>query len=178
MDYKTRNPIPMPWSIEDMAMTIHREPYDRMYTGRLRELPSPDRSTTFLIMTNSLDEETGMFVEYAIEAPKNCPARQAFEWGEISWLEFWSHRGWLIKILDPFEEGPCIVQYIKPAELPADVVDILKHRGHDGPFFRKLAHLEYSLATCKPGSKDMIETEKDYRSFMIRYGHRLAKKAA
>ena len=115
----------------------------------------------------------------AIEAPRSCPKRQEFEWGEISWLEFWSHKGWLIHFERPFGvRVPTPGRYVTAADLDDRTMKLWQDLGHKGPYHLKLEQLELACDYATPGSAKAQKAERTYREFMIRHGHRFEKRAA
>ena len=179
MDYKSRHPGALVWPPATFENRLRPEPYDQLYNGMLSELSSDDDQTTFLIHVASFDEENSMIHLIAIEAPRSCPKRQAFEWGEISWLDFWSHRGWLIQFEHPFGVcGPAHGRYITAADLDDRTIKLWQELGHKGPYHLKLEQLELGCEYATPGSAKAQKAERTYREFMIRHGHRFEKRAA
>lgn len=73
-----------------------------------------------ILIFSKLKEDNGLVTYYGIEAPRNCPMREAFEWGEIEWEDFWTHKDVLYEITMPFNPGLTVGRPIKPSELPQD----------------------------------------------------------
>ena len=176
MDYKAIFPIPVAWSADQFNEFNMPEPYDRLHRGTLMELEAANYPTQFLLILHDLNENTGIFTSFAIEAPHDCPMRHAFEWGEISWMEFWSHRGWLLQVEYPIAQGPAAVKYITPEQLPNAVTNQFKSFGNRGPYHLKLEHLERIIENA-PNSRHGPEHQRAYRDFILKHGHKLYKKA-
>lgn len=90
MDYKSRNPIAPTWAGGEFSTWRTPEPYDVPTGARLLEVDTPDLSTVLLMKTAEICPENTCLTLYAIEAPRDGSMRLAFEWGEISWLDFGS----------------------------------------------------------------------------------------
>lgn len=175
MDYKTchfQSPI---WTREQFNKSRRPEPYDRLNKGALQETDSPDNSAVFLVAIAGLDETHGEFTMYGIEAPRGCPMREAFEWGEISWIDFWSHRNWLLEITVPLQSGDAVSKYISVEDINPETRARFEVLGQRGPYHLKLRQLELSCEYSSWDGTDPVQAERDYRDFMIRHGHRFAR---
>ncbi len=172
---KFRNNSPPQWSCKDFSQTRRPEPYDRVDAWSLEEIDAPDQSTVILMAIAGLDETHGEFTMYGIEAPRGCPMREAFEWGEISWMDFWSHRNWLLEITVPLQSGDAVSKYISVEDINPETRARFEVLGQRGPYHLKLRQLELSCEYSSWDGTDPVQAERDYRDFMIRHGHRFAR---
>ncbi|MEI6398656.1 MAG: hypothetical protein WCO71_07795 [Pseudomonadota bacterium] len=166
------------WSREQFAKFRYPEPYDVYSAGTLFEIDAPDGSTTFLVMQDHFDEESGLIRHYAIEAPAGCPMREAFEWGEFTWDEYWSHKDHLYEIIIPFNHGPVSSRIISPAEISQNAKLRFNKLGECFPFELKRRHLELGVAYAIIDAEERAEAQCKYDAFMEKYGHRFSKRAA
>ena len=105
--------------------------------------------------------------------------RQAFEWGEITWEEFWTHKESLYRILLPFNPGYVTTERITPADI--DPAALASFRALEGRFPYELKRQQLELGwehAVLGGSKDAANAERQYREFMMRFGSRFANRAA
>ncbi len=178
MDFNARNSVAPKWTRDQFECARRPEPYDRNHRGILQEIDSPDKSAIFLFVIGGLDEEHGEFTLYAIEAPVLCPMREAFEWGEISWVDFWSHKSWLIQVNVPFGGGEPISKYISWSQVNLETRSRFEFLGNRGPYLLKLQQLELSWEYSSWDGTDPVAAEREYREFMIRHGRRFTGNAA
>ena len=171
------------WTYEQSVLEREPEPYDRSGAAALFELDAPDHSTVFLVSITGDDfRESGWpdyFTYYGIEAPRDCPMRRAFEWGEISWRDFWTHKGWLLHMREPFAGGPMVSSYVSTSHLSKYFNETLDDFRTKGPYDFKLQQLELS---CMPSPftspRELAKAEREYQEFMLRHGHKFARRAA
>ena len=166
------------WSSEQIAKFRFPEPYDVLTACTLSELDAPDGSTTFLTMFDHFDEDTGLIRYYGIEAPVGCSMREAFEWGELTWDEYWTHKDVIYEIIKPFEPGPVSSRIIAPGELSQKAKNRFKSLGERFPFELKRRHLELGVEYAIIDPDERAEAQREYDAFMAKYGHRFAKRAA
>ena len=166
------------WNYQQFFEWRTPEPYDYLAWSALIELDAADKSTTFLLKYVAWNDDTADSTFYGIEAPRKCPMRSAFEWGELSWEDYWTHKDWLLKILVPFNPGPVISTLMSPADI--DPMVMLKFRVNENrfPYELKREHLETAWKYTEWNGRDPIAAERKYREFMMRHGHRFEKKAA
>ena len=182
MSYRDDHPIPPIWTDEQSCALRTPDPYDQAGAGELHEIDAPDGSTTFLMSTTCDNFEGNgwpeYFTSYGIEAPQGCKMRQAFEWGEISWREFWTHKGWVLHMRAPFQAGPMQSSYISPIDLCKSFNALLDEFGHESPYDFKRQQLELKCIPSPFKPKDLSHAEREYQQFMMRHGHKLARRAA
>ena len=166
------------WTYQQRILRRISEPYDRTVGPKLVELDSPDASTTFLLMFAELNEDNGLVTYYGIEAPKDCPMREAFEWGEIEWEDYWTHKDVLYKVTMSFNPGPAIARPITPTGLPSNIIDTFRKYESIFPYELKRQALALSMKIAIIQNVDIENNRQVYDDFMSRFGHRFKNKAA
>jgi hypothetical protein len=180
-DYKSRNPVAPTWPFSTFTAWRTPEPYDVLSAAGAFETDTPDLSAVLLMKSGSMSPENNSMIMFAIESPPHSPIRRAFEWGEISWLDFWSHKDWLLRINLPFDRGPVTSRYITPAEMHGHSPKAFQHLDGKFPFGLKKEQLELrceDIFMTKLTKKKRELAEADYQKFMARYGHRFLNDAA
>ena len=184
MDYKSRNKMPQIWTRDEFFQHRSPEPYDCLLAGGIYEVDSPDGSATFLSTQYNWCEETGFSKHIAIEAPPSCPTRYSFEIGDISWTDFWTHRGWLLHIQTREGLEYCTVSYIRAKDAPRKFFSFLRCMGPIGPFEIKRLNYERIINTLSqtfdppmPNAGSLEHTVKKYQRFMTLHGDKFTKKA-
>ena len=176
--FATKDHHILEWSYEQAIAYRHTEPYKRSLGPKLMELDSPDESTTFLLIFSKLNEDNGLVTYYGIEAPRNCPLREAFEWGEIEWEDYWTHKDVLYEVTMSFNPGPAVGRPIKPSELPQDTISRFRRLGNEYPYELMRQALALSLEIAIIQNADIENNQHAYDDLMNRFGHRFKKKAA
>jgi len=166
------------WSSETFTNFRSPEPYDVLAGCSIFEIDSPDRSTEFLVYQDQFDEETGLIRLYAIEAPGDCSMREAFEWGELTWDEYWTHKDFLYEIIAPFEPGPVSSRVIAPSEMSQSAKDRFIRLGERFPYELKRRHMELGVEYSVYDEDKHDKAQREYDAFMTKYRHRFAKRAA
>ena len=166
------------WSYEQAIKWRCPEPYKDTVGPILMELDSPDTTTSFLLIFSKFNEDNGLVTYSGIEAPRNCPMREAFEWGEMEWEDYWTHKGVLYEITMPFNPGPTVGRPINPSELPQDTINWFRQLGNDYPYELMRRALALSLRIAIKQNTDIENNQHAYDDFMKRFGHRFKKKAA
>ncbi len=175
MDYKSRNQIPLNWTRDLFNAGTYPEPYDVFSPLQLKELDAPDRSTKFLVIFGNMDAAETSAILYAIEAPASCLQRKAFERGDLSWSEFWKHRGWLLQLKVYLNDGPLEVEYIEPSQMSERTIKIINRLGDVNPFEMKRQRLERDWENAPYFGRDTMKAERDYRDYLIRHASRFAE---
>lgn len=182
MSYRASHPNPPVWTFEQSNVRKEPEPYDRSGSAALFEIDAPDASTQFLVSVTGDDfRESGWpeyFTFYGIEAPRTCKMRHAFEWGEISWTDYWTHQGWLLHMRTPFNGGAMHSSYVSTASLSKQFCADLDHLGYKGPYEFKREQLEGSCLFSTFCPKEFPNAEREYQEFMMRHGHKFGPRAA
>ena len=166
------------WTYDQILNWQSPEPYDIMYRGKLFELPTPHNETLLLVIFSKFDELNQYLTFYGIEAPRECPMRSAFEWGELTWDEYWSHKDAICHLEVPFSPAPIRSQIIRPNQINHRTKNLFSRLNHQSPFDLKRRSLEHLYDTAKITGKNLIKAEQDYLEFMARHGDMLKKSAA
>ena len=173
MDYKDRHSIAPQWTYEEFCAYKEPEPYDQFTCANLRELETPDQEVVLLVKQSHIDEPSGLVTFYCIEAPRTCPMRKSFEWGDISWTEYWNHKPWLIEITCQLG-GPTVTsRYIVPSEIADKSVKTFEFLGHRGPYILKYEQLK---GVFKYSDWITEKSIRSYRDFILRHSERLKSK--
>ena len=182
MSYRDNYPTPPVWNSEQANVMNEPEPYDRSGSAALFEMDAPDGSTQFLVAVTGDDfEESGWpeyFTYYGIEAPRSCKMRHAFEWCEISWRDYWTHKGWLLHMRIPFNGGPMESAYVSTNNLSKYFYGKLDRTGYKGPYEFKREQLELCCMPSPFRPEDLSHAEREYQEFMMRHGHKFKRLAA
>lgn len=142
MTYKSRNPHIKYWPNSMLETFCAPFPFDEPAELRLFEIDAPDFSTQFLGTGFDANEKEDLFIGYLIEEPVDCPMRRKFEFGEITWLEFWYHHGWVIEYQVEFHIGGARVRYVHPSEMVKNNTFYFTQYNHLSPMLLKLRELE------------------------------------
>lgn len=107
---------------------------------------------------------------HLIEAPDNCPMRRKFEFGEITWQEFWQHRGWLIEYhYESDLDGGAHVCYVHPSQMVERKKFYVRNFNHDSPMALKLWELERRSSFDWHVGDNMEELAKQLAEFREKY---------
>lgn len=170
MDFKTRHPHIKYWPEYTDETHCRPFPYDSPHKITISQLDAPDGSTKFLKYSAYSTEDYRYMVSYLIEAPPECPMRREFEFGELTWEEFWYHRGWLIEFRAELEgPAPIEVRYVSPEQLPTKVKDTLRRMGNTSPMSLKLAALELYCSFPFPPDVPMPAYDHVLEEFREKY---------
>lgn len=174
MDFRTKNPNISFWRHPPDGFKRDAYPFEGPNVSTICEFVSPDKSTVFLCIFGSSHEDENFnisFHQYLIEAPRSCPMRQAFEIGEISWEDFWHHKGWLIEASSPsiFGDG-YYVRYVHPSQMTADTVDFITKLSDKSPIQHKYESLcrqrEWNCLSIT-FAKQLEELEQKYSDILV-----------
>jgi len=169
------------WPAADFDRQMQRKIYHRAEGLGMFQLDAYDHSTglmtSFLTCFSDYSEDTSVSQYYAIEAPRGCPAREAFEVGNISWMDYWSHKGWLLRLHIPIKGGDVSSTYITMDDVNDNTIGHFKHHGTSGPLLLMREMFESRLNMARLKGEDGMEEERDYLEFLTRHRHRLPKAA-
>ena len=178
MDFKCRFSIAPTWPNGSKQLTWP-EPYDVASSSSLFTLTPIDGSGTFLNFCHAFSDENFVSSSYAIEAPVDCPVRHAFESSQMSWMDYWHHKGWLLYVSIPLTGNhPITTRYIRPDELCQRTVKKFQELGNDGPYELKRQILELKWENTSWNGRCPKEAERKYRDFMLRNAARFPRDAA
>ena len=177
MDYKSTFSTPPAW-VDEHLENARETDYFELVAGFICELDDPARSTTFLMIEGFYDESTHSAVRYAIEAPASCLMRQAFERGALSWMDFWHHRGWLVRIDHDMTTRICKTTYIHPSQLDYLTMRAFQRYGEASPFELIRRNLESLCRSALSFGEDPSDYESQYREFMALHGAKFLREAA
>lgn len=177
MDYRARSEKPPVWSEQEFQRQMLVDLYREADCLGMFQLDAPDQSTSFITCFDACTEDLSIAYYYAIEAPRSCPVRQAFEVGKISWMEFWSHKDWLLRIDAP-STGDCASRYITFEDIDSSTIRFFQNYGNNGPFLLMIKQLKSGITLAKFDGGDAMEEERDLHNFLSVHGHRLRDSAA
>lgn len=184
MSYRSRHPDPHIWSrlaLRSMKPPAH---YGLVGATGVMEVNAPD-GTEFFLLSGGMtpDERRGTF--YCIEAPKTCPMRKLLELGQLSWVDFWTHKGWLLFMdAELGTDDEVLATYIPAGALPLWHIRRFEKLGSTSPYVLKHRCLELRINIYQtqiraglPGV-DIEEAEREYCEFIAKYGHLWTNSAA
>jgi hypothetical protein len=166
------------WTYEQITRWRTPEPWDLNGITTLFELDTPDNLTTLLLMWADFDESAYHFTYYGIEAPQHCPMRKAFECGDITWDEFWTHQDRLVKLAFPFNPGAVQAEFIGLDQINLRTQHFFQKYNDQSPYEMKRYTLKARYETATNRGIDPIKAYQDYLEFMARHGDKLKKSAA
>ncbi len=179
MDYREQNPIIATWSGKSISECANACPVDDPFVGGVLEFIAPDCVTRFIgIWGGGKESEdfTLSALRYLIESPLDCPMRKSFVNGEISWEDYWHHKGWLIELVKPnILADFAYVRYVHPSQMSDKAKEYLARHNDKCPISLKhkaiciLATWEYRSGTKHgPMQKKLESFEKVYGQFIQR----------
>jgi hypothetical protein len=178
MDYKQTHPEPPVWDSNAFYPQCALNAYGEGDVSGLFEVYAPDRSVRFLGIHGLFDESAGLFYFFGIDSPQTSPERQAFEWGKMSWIDFWFHKPWLLRMVVPLNPGQVVTSYINPSDMPKRLIEAFHWYGNRGPYIMRRDQLLIALKNTSFNGDDPVEAERSYLEFMALYGHRFTDNAA
>lgn len=179
MDYRTRHPDPHIWTSLTLAGTRPPAHYGQFGAIAISEVNAAD-GTEFLTLAGGLSTDEQIGTMYLIEADKTCPMRILLEAGQLSWIDFWNHRGWLLVIkFEMWTDADALATYVPSTAIRSDQFERLTKLGTISPYELKLRALEnlleMSIRWTEYGdpSGEVEEAERNYREFVAKYRHRI-----
>ncbi len=173
MDFRDRHPNIRFWFFDNSNFKREVCPYNGPNLTFINEFVAPLDQTVFLSLLGNGGEDENFdlsVVYYLIEAPRNCIMRQAFEIGEITFEEYWHHKGWLIEATIPSLSAQGYnLKYIHPSNMCQSAKEYLKNPSGESPVQQKHENLLYqnSLRSCPQKHKKMLEEmEKRYAGIL------------
>ena len=104
--------------------------------------------------------------------------RKAFEWGEISWLDFFMHKEWRLYLSMPVNALQVVSKYITPNQIDPTTRILMAHMGRTFPYELKRQQLEARCTNSILETGDTRVAEHDYQKFMVKDGRRFSTDAA
>lgn len=160
-----------------------RVPFLFDYPGPfIREIDLPSGGpNVFLQLGSFLSSDESTATCYLTESTPGCSMRRAFEFGEITWSDFWLSRPWLLRLVQPFPGfDPSIpAQFILPHEMCIQAIQHLKAHDLINPLRARQLDLEKGLRIMRVYDPSRVQAlQKLYDDFMAQYGDYLKTKAA
>lgn len=179
MDFKSRNP-----KISNFTFQLGERrwpfPFDDYPFHDIFEIDSPDRESVLFGLGPTLMPDETFVVSYLTESLAGCPMRRAFEFGEITWTDYWLSRPWLLRVdlTFPNSEPKGNSRYISPREMDAQTLAALHEIDDRHPLLYKEELLKGFVEVSRVfSSPDKEQLEKNYRDFVSQYAPYLKKAA-
>lgn len=181
MDFKARNPLFSAFPTKVLDMERFPFPFDNPIGYMLTEVDAPDHSAIFLRFGSQFSADESKAFSYLTETPPDCPMRKAFEYGDITWEDFWYSRDCLIQLEMPFPDlGPMVpARYIRPHEMDFRSKKYIEDVNHESPLMRHHYFLNNARIWARIKTEPQADLlERKYQDFILKYGQFLGKKAA
>ena len=184
MDFKTRNPNLTIWTSAALNSVRSPFPFDGHTSGEtslIAEVNAPDNSAIFLIyFSHGYEDENYDLVStsYMIETSQDCVMRKAFEVGDITWQDFWYHKGWLIELTSRLSQSTAKTRYIHPNDMHPDAKQFLEHCGSTSPLMFKHEVLFFLAKQELRKLKTPGPDQQNLDNFLLEYGVYLERNAA
>ncbi len=138
-----------------------------------------DDGSRYFTLSGGLNEVDGFCLLYLTPAPLECPMRQAFEIGDVTWSEYWGSRPRLIFWKNSFlNESFVSTEYVSTRELCGWAQENINQWESTSPFDFKRRVLEFRIEQDVLGKCDTSKSEANYREFMKVYERRMGQRAA
>lgn len=182
MDFRSRNPNISRWTASCITDARYEFPFNGPQYEPVRQYTAPDGVTTFLaIYGDGVESEDFVLSNtwYLIEAAKDCPMRRAFEFGEISWEDFWFHRGWLIELTMPnIMVSDANVRYVRPTDMSLRAREAIREYNQQSPLQLKYEALFHHEAFDFKMHGKRTHLYKELQDLIKDYGAFIQLKAA
>ncbi len=182
MDYRDRNPNITSWSGECLAECFSLFPFNLPQMLSFFEYIAPDGVTRFLGLYGGGGESqdfTLSSLRYMIEAPEDCVMRKAFAVGDLSWEDYWHHKGWLLELFKPnIMENFAHARYVRPNDMSQDAKDIILKFNNISPLMMKYQTLCREADWERRIEKRTGPAQLQLRQFERDYGPYIDGKAA
>ncbi len=133
----------------------------------------------YLALRGDLSACESFVLFYLTPAELDCPSRQAFEVGDLTWTEYWESRPHMIRWTNSFLDTSHVsTQYVPARELFATSRYVFTDWDKRAPFEFKRESLEYRINQDLLAKRDARGSEAIYRDFMKVYEQRMGKRAA
>jgi hypothetical protein len=156
MDYKKQNPVLPIWPASVIYGQRKPMPFCDPNQSQIREIDAPDKSSKFLLICGAMLEEADTSIYYLVEANPNDSMRIAFENGEVSMEDFWSHKGWVIKMeYKLLSDDDLDVCYIHPSQIDGFARQRFSR-------FQYTCHYDHLIEQCYKGIDIFKNQSMDY----------------
>ncbi len=168
MDFKDKNPNISYWHFGGKTLARKVCPYDGPNYISIEEIVSPLDQTVFLSLFGDWAENENFdlsVIYYLIEAPRDCKMRQAFEVGDITFEDYWYHKGWLIEAKIPSLAAQGYnLRYIHPSNMCQAAKEYLQDPYQESPVQRKYDYLisQKKRSFSKADQAMLEELERKY----------------
>ncbi len=133
----------------------------------------------FLALNGGMSRCERYGLAFLTPAPIDCPMRDAFETGEISWSEYWDSREILISWeYSMFEESYVSTKLCTARDYSQMARFHLDSKWRKSPLEIKYAVHINKIECDKFMRRDSSKSEADYQAFMRVYERRMKKRAA
>lgn len=178
MDFKQRHPGITHWPFWVLERQRRIFPYKSLLLAELCEVTSHDGLSTFLLFHGGVSEEGNYWRTYAVEAPREWSVRESFENGDITWSEFFKHRGWILELTGELDRNSDVhCRYIEFSEMTSEAKESIADLDAKGSPYQMLHDylLEWWAFRIECG-RDPSEFKERYESLIKNHGHRLSCK--
>ncbi len=166
MDFKDKHPDISYWHFGSGTLERKVCPYDGPNLIFIHEILAPVDQTVFLSLYGEgfeSEEFDLSVIYYLIEAPRDCKMRQAFEVGDITFEDYWHHKGWLIEAKIPsLSSQGYSLRYIHPSNMCALAKDTLKNPSGKSPVQQKYDALISHKRWSEKNQAMLEELERKY----------------
>ncbi len=179
MYYRDKNPFITHSTCKSLSEYCNFFPFDGPCVNAPLEFIAPDNVTRFIGIYGGGDESEDLVLSsmrYLIESPLDCPMRKAFVNGEVTWEDYWHHKGWVIELAKPnILVDFAHVRYVHPTQMSEEANKNLKSLEDRSPMSLKhdglciLAERESrSRKRHKPMHKKLEDFERAFGQFIQR----------
>ena len=160
------------------AKRLDNCPYDTTAVP-VREYLDKSGANRFLGLNGGMSRCEQFGLEFLTPAPIDCPMRDAFETGEISWSDYWDSREMLISLeYSIFDESYVSTKFCTPRDYSQMARMHLDATWNKCPLEIKHAVHINKIECDKLMRRDSSKSEADYEAFMKVYERRMKKRAA
>jgi hypothetical protein len=180
MDFKERYPDYSIWPVNLVKQGRVVSPYGSLMHCSLFEMFAED-GTRFITTCGDFSPAGEKHFYYALEVSKTSKFLHEWEAGRLSWAEFWSHKGWLLKIeATMFDTSDGKTEYTTFEDLSECTKSKMTHYKNTSPFICYLNQLECGIECCTSASikhndrrlaELATDTRLEYENFLKLYSH-------
>jgi hypothetical protein len=160
------------------ANQLNNCPYDTTAVA-VREYLDRSGATRFLGLNGGMSQCERFGLAFLTPAPIDCPMRDGFETGEISWSDYWDSREMLICWeYSMYDASHVTTRICSPREFSPMARSHIDCKWIKSPLETKRDVLVNKVNIEKFGKRDSSVAEAEYESFMRVYERRMKKRAA